>query len=52
MNEKSRALASLGKAIELHAGNKVSALNDAEFDPMRDDEEFMNLTGRRPEGSV
>ena len=52
MNEKSRALASLGKAIELHAGNKVSALNDAEFDPMRDDVEFMNLTGRRPEGNV
>jgi len=52
MNDKSRAMACLGKAIELHAGNKVQALNDPEFDPLRDDEEFMNLTGRRPEGSV
>jgi tetratricopeptide (TPR) repeat protein len=41
----------LRKAIDLNPANKVYALNDSDFDPLRGDVEFMGLLGRDPEGS-
>ncbi len=49
MNARGRALASLARAVELNAANRVHALNDTDFDALRDDAEFLALVGLRPE---
>lgn len=41
----------LRKAIDLNPANKVYALNDPDFDPLRSDVAFMGLLGREPEES-
>lgn len=52
MDDREGALANLGKAIELNASNKILALNDADFDPLREDPEFLTLVGKAPEASA
>ena len=48
--ESSTAVSHLSKAIEISPSNRVRALNDADFDALRDDTEFMTLLGKRFEG--
>ncbi len=45
--EASGAVSHLTKAIEINPSNRVRALNDADFDGLRDDPEFMMLLGKR-----
>ena len=45
------AIATLGKAIDLNAANRAYALNDADFDSLRDHSGFMEMLGKTPEGS-
>lgn len=47
--EASSAVSHLAKAIEINPSNRVRALNDADFDALRDDPEFMTLLGKRSE---
>jgi TolA-binding protein len=47
--ESSAAVSHLTKAIEINPSNRVRALNDADFDTLRDDAEFMSLLGKRTE---
>lgn len=47
--EASGAVSHLAKAIEINPSNRVRALNDADFDTLRDDHEFMTLLGKRSE---
>jgi len=47
--EASMAVSHLAKAIEINPSNRVRALNDADFDTLRDDHEFMTLLGKRSE---
>jgi len=51
-NDRTGAVTNLSRAIEINHTNKVYALNDVDFDPMREDEEFMALLGKAPEGGV
>lgn len=46
------AAASLKTAIDLKSANRTLALNDADFDGLRDNAEFMALLGKPPEGAV
>ena len=48
-NDRPGAVASLSRAIEINPRNKVQALNDTDFDPLREDAEFMALLGKPPE---
>ncbi|HET6373243.1 MAG TPA: tetratricopeptide repeat protein [Candidatus Polarisedimenticolia bacterium] len=52
MNDRSRSLAALARSIELNPSNKIQALNDADFDPLHEDPEFLALVGKRPEGGA
>lgn len=45
------AVAMLGKAIELNPANRAYALNDADFDTLRENTGFMELLGKAPEGN-
>ena len=45
--ETSGAVAHLAKAMEINPSNRVRALNDADFDTLRDDPEFMAALGKR-----
>jgi tetratricopeptide (TPR) repeat protein len=46
------AIDHLRKAIELSPANRVQALNDSDFDSLRDNAEFMALLGKTPEGGL
>ncbi len=52
MENRDGALANLGKAIELNRSNKVLALNDTDFDSLRDDPDFLALVGKAPEAGA
>ncbi len=43
------AVSHLGKAIEINPANRVRALNDVDFDALREDAGFMALLGKGPE---
>jgi len=43
------AMKHLAKAIEVSPSNRIRALNDVDFDALREDAEFMALLGRKPE---
>lgn len=45
------AVATLRKAIELNAANRAYALNDADFDSLRENTMFMEMLGKAPGGS-
>jgi len=47
--ESGSAVSHLAKAIEINPSNRVRALNDADFDGLREDPEFMTLLGKRAE---
>jgi tetratricopeptide (TPR) repeat protein len=49
-NDAPGATRHLSRAIEINAANRVHALNDADFDALREDAEFMALLGKTPEG--
>jgi tetratricopeptide (TPR) repeat protein len=38
-----RALEALGKAIEIESGNRAQARSDSDFDPLRENEAFIDL---------
>lgn len=48
-NDRAGAVAGLAKAITLNPANRTMALNDADFDALRDDAEFMRLLGKAAE---
>ena len=48
-DDRAGALAGLAKAITLNPANRTIALNDSDFDALRDDAEFMRLLGKVPE---
>jgi len=51
-HDTASAIAHLARAIELNPSNRVHALNDADFDGLREDAQFMGLLGKEPEGAV
>ena len=51
-NDRAGAVSGLARAIEINGRNKVQALNDSDFDALREDIEFMALLGRTPEGGA
>ena len=51
-HDRAGAVANLAKAIELNARNRIQALNDADFDSLREDAEFMSMLGKAPEGGA
>jgi len=51
-NDTAAAITHLARAIELNPSNRVYALNDADFDGLREDAQFMGLLGKEPEGAV
>lgn len=51
-SDRSGAMANLSRAIELNPANRVYALNDADFDALREDAEFMQLLGKTLQGGA
>jgi len=50
--DKAGAVEQLQRAISMNASNRTLALNDPDFDGLRDDAEFMSLLGKAPEGGA
>ena len=51
-SDRSGAMANLSRAIDLNPANRVYALNDADFDALREDSEFMQLLGKTLQGGA
>ncbi|HET9481127.1 MAG TPA: tetratricopeptide repeat protein [Candidatus Polarisedimenticolia bacterium] len=51
-NDARGATSNLSRAIELNRSNRTQALNDPDFDPMREDAGFMELLGKAPGGGA
>ena len=51
-NDSAGAITRLSRAIALNAKCRVQALNDTDFDSLREDPEFMALLGKAPEGGA
>ena len=49
---KAGAVQQLQRAISMNPSNRTLALNDPDFDGLRDDAEFMSLLGKSPEGGA
>jgi len=50
--DRAGAVSNLRRAIELNGANKVQALNDTDFDSLREDPEFMDLLGKALPGGA
>jgi len=51
-NDRAGAVSNLSRAIDINPANRVYALNDADFDALREDSEFMQLLGKTLQGGA
>jgi tetratricopeptide (TPR) repeat protein len=50
--DKAGAVAHMQRAVSMSPANRTLALNDPDFDSLRDDPDFMSLLGKLPEGGA